>query len=704
MDKKLFAIIIGIWVWTNAQAYDFRVWGVYFNLHGNDEVSVTTDKEPYSGFVNIPDSIVVEGKTYRVTAIDDRAFNVCSGLTSLRLPNTLRTIGQGAFSACTSLGYVKIPEGVEFIGDAAFYGCASLLMMQLPASVSHIGREAFARCSRLERITVDERNEHYKAVDGVLYNKVGITLLAFPGGKGETFHVPADVNEICASAFMGCTKLKHVTVSNGVTSIGDAAFYGCDVLQELELPESLKSIGCWAVAECNELKRVTIPAGVESIGEDAFSFCGSLENIFVGNGSLYFASDNGVLMNKERTTVVCCPGAKNGTYLMPEGVTAVNNHAFYGSNALSEIFIPASTTDMKDNPFVFCDALEQIVVDGANRFFASYEGTLCNKDLTEILAFPNGKKGTFALPNTIADISSKPFMMSKQLTRLSLPESLKTIGEYAFLGCEALTAVNIPRAVEAIGENAFADCHALQRIICSDAPVENQAFANDCFLTARVAVPAAWLGDYMGCKGWESFRQVNSFGIYLPQQPLQSGTRQVLPVLIYNEVPLSSVTTTIVLPEGMTIPNDNSGLPMVQLGENSQRTHNLSCQRTDQGYRLTVTPNDNEVLPVGDKFCLITLDIDESMPNGIKEIAMNNTTVTYSEDGIEGDAAQKDHAYSFYVSDTIDGILQIEAEPAIGWPTDVYNMQGMPVRKNAYDLKGLPAGIYIVNGHKLIVK
>ena len=57
MDKKLFAIIIGIWVWTNAQAYDFRVWGVCFNLHGNDEVSVTTDKEPYSGFVNIPDSI-----------------------------------------------------------------------------------------------------------------------------------------------------------------------------------------------------------------------------------------------------------------------------------------------------------------------------------------------------------------------------------------------------------------------------------------------------------------------------------------------------------------------------------------------------------------------------------------------------------------------------------------------------------------------
>jgi len=704
MDKKLFAIIIGIWVCTTVRAYDFRVWDVCFNLHENNEVSVTAGEEPYSGFVNIPDSIVAEGKTYRVTAIDDRAFNVCSGLTSLRLPNSLRTIGQGAFSACTSLGYVKIPEGVEYIGDAAFYGCASLLMIQLPATVSHIGHEAFARCSRLERITVDERNEHYKAIDGVLYNKVGNTLLAFPGGKGETFRVPADVSEISTSAFTGCTKLKHVTVSNGVTNIGDAAFFGCDVLQELELPESLKSIGCWAFAECNELKRVTIPTGVESIGEDAFSFCDSLENIFVSNGNLHFASDNGVLMNKERTTVVCCPGAKNGTYLMPDGVTAVNDHAFYGSNALSEVIIPASTTEMKDNPFVFCDALEQIVVDGANRFFASYEGTLCNKDLTEILAFPNGKKGKFALPNTIADISSKPFMMSKQLTRLSLPESLETIGEYTFLGCESLTAVNIPRTVKAIGEEAFADCHALQRIICSNAPVENHAFADDCFLTTRVAVPTEWLADYMGCKGWESFRQVNSYGIYLPQQTLQSGARQILPVMIYDEVPLTSVTTTIVLPEGITIPNDNSGQPMVQLDMNSQQTHALNCQRTDQGYRLTVTPNDNEVLPMGDKFCLLTLDIDESMPNGIKEIGMNNTTVAYNEDGIEGEAAQKDHVYSFYVSDTIDGILQIEAEPAIGWPADVYNLQGIPVKQKAYDLKGLPAGVYVVNGHKMIVK
>ncbi len=704
MNRKFIAIIICVLACTTAGAYDFKVWDVCFKLVNQREVSVTAGDEPYSGFVNIPDSIVADGKTYRVTAIADRAFNVCSNLTSLRLPTGLRTIGNAAFSACTSLGYVNMPEGVESIGEAAFYGCSALITMRIPASVKLIGNEAFARCTRLERFIVDEQNSHYAAPDGVLYNKTVTTLVAYPNAKGSTYSLPATVGEIGPWAFMGCTKVERLVMSNALTTIGDAAFLGCSALSHIELPESLTSIGRWAFAECAALRRTTIPASVSTIGDDAFSFCDSLENIFVSNDNSHFTSDNGVLLNKERTKVVCCPGAKNGSYQLPNSVTAIDDHAFYGSHALQEVVIPAGTTLINNNPFVFCDSLEKILVDDANSSFSSVDGTLLNKERTAILAFPNGRTGDYAVPQTVTAIGSEPFMMSKRLTRLALPATLTTIGDYTFLGCEELTTVNIPPSVETIGNGAFADCTELERIICTGAPIVNTAFADESYEKAHVIVPGGWSTTYMGSRGWSRFQQVESYGFYLPKQTLLTGGRQTLPVMTYDEMPLTSMTTIITLPEGMRIPNGDNGQPMVSAPTELAGTYAIDCQTADNSYRLTVTAADGTTLPTGGTLCLLTLDIDGNSPTGMRDILLSDSKIGYDDGFLNGEAMQKDQACHFFVADGTTGILQIEAEKAINWPADVYNMQGMMVRENTYDLKGLPSGIYIVNGHKVVVK
>ena len=704
MYRKLIAIIIGVLVCTAGKAYDFKVWDVCFKLESGHEVSVTVGDEPYSGFVNIPDSIVVDGKTYRVTAIGDRAFNVCSGLTSIRLPAGLRTIGDAAFSACTALGYVNIPDGMESIGEAAFYGCSALLTIRIPASVKHIGNEAFARCTRLERFIVDEQNSQFTAREGVLYNQAGTVLLAYPNAKGSSFSLPPNVSEIGPWAFMGCTKVERVTMGNAMTTIGDAAFLGCTALRDIELPEGLSSIGRWAFAECSALKRTTIPGSVTTIGDDAFSFCDSLENIFVSNDNSYYTSDDGVLLDKERTKVVCCPGAKDGSYQLPTSVTAIDDHAFYGSHALQEVIIPAGTTQINDNPFVFCDSLEKILVDDANSSFSSFDGTLFNKDRTAILSFPNGKTGDYTLPQTVTSIGSEPFMMSKRLTRLALPATLTTIDDYTFLGCEELTTVNIPHSVENIGNGAFADCTELERIICTGAPIVNTAFADESFQKAQVIVPAGWSTTYMGSRGWSRFQQVESYGFYLSKQTLLTGGRQMLPVMTYEEIPLTSMATTITLPEGMCIPNDGNGRPMVSVPQEYDGAYLIDCQANGNSYRLTVTASDDTTLPTGGTICLLTLEIDGNSPTGLRDILLSDSKIGYDDGFMSGDAMQKDQVCHYYVADGTTDILQIEAEKTMTWPADVFNMQGMMVREKTYDLKGLPAGIYIVNGHKVVVR
>jgi len=179
-----------------------------------------------------------------VTSIGDVAFEGCSSLTDISIPDSVTSIGYGAFAECSSLTTISIPDSVTSIEDGAFAECSSLPTITIPDSVTSIGNDAFEGCSSLTDITIQD-----------------------------------SVTSIGEEAFYNCRSLTDISIPDSVTSIGDFAFYGCSSLPNITIPDSVPRIGDYAFYGCSSLPNITIPDSVTSIGDRAFYGCSSLTNI-----------------------------------------------------------------------------------------------------------------------------------------------------------------------------------------------------------------------------------------------------------------------------------------------------------------------------------------------------------------------------------------------------------------------------------------
>ncbi|GMO59124.1 MAG: hypothetical protein Ta2G_19020 [Termitinemataceae bacterium] len=188
-----------------------------------------------------------------VTVIEAGAFAWCINLTNCTLPRAVTSIGRDAFTTCSSLTHITIPAAVTEIGESAFAMCSSLTDFTIPASVTTIGSGAFSFDSSLSYFTVDDQNNNYASLEGVIFDKSIQTLIACPAGKSGTYTIPSSVTQIAETAFTGCRNLSNVIMPSSVTVIGESAFYSCSNLTD-----------------------ITIPASVTAMGKRAFSFCDSL--------------------------------------------------------------------------------------------------------------------------------------------------------------------------------------------------------------------------------------------------------------------------------------------------------------------------------------------------------------------------------------------------------------------------------------------
>ena len=230
--------------------------------------------------VVIPDTI--DGKS--VTSIGRRAFEGCTNLKSITIPNSVTEMGRRAFSGCSSLTGIAIPDSVTEIGKYAFDGCKSLTSITIPDGVTSIGYGAFYNCSSLTEIKVASENSNYVSVNGVLYNKDKTTIICYPAGKkGNNYKIPDGVTEIGSIAFSRCSSLTSVTIPNSVTSIGSGALNGCTSLTRVTIPKSVTKIGWNAFSDCTSLTSITIPNSVISIDWYAFRGCTSLKSITIPN-------------------------------------------------------------------------------------------------------------------------------------------------------------------------------------------------------------------------------------------------------------------------------------------------------------------------------------------------------------------------------------------------------------------------------------
>ncbi len=345
-----------------------------------------------------------------VTTIGNYAFYGCSSLTSITIPDGVTSIGSSAFYGCSGLTSITIPDGVTSIGDYAFYGCSSLTSITIPDSVTSIGDSAFYGCSGLTSITIPDSVTSIG--DSAFYGCSGLTSITIPDGVtsigSSAFYgcsgltsitIPDGVTSIGNFAFRNCSSLTYVTIGNGVTKISGRMFSGCSSLTSINvndnnnyylnvdgvlfnkdktdliycpssakngeyvIPKGVQNVGEYAFNCCDSLTLITIPDSVTSIGEDAFYveyheitalLQGNFMKIYVDENNKYFSSDeDGVLFNKDKTTLIRCPNRKV-EYIIPNSVTNIGDYAFNACSRMPSITIPEGVERIGTHAFHQC--------------------------------------------------------------------------------------------------------------------------------------------------------------------------------------------------------------------------------------------------------------------------------------------------------------------------------------------------------------
>ena len=458
---------------------------------------------------NQPDGLVYAGKVayqYKGTMPDntsitlkegtlvvaDGAFNGCSGLASIFIPNSVKSIGGHAFDGCSNIKTIKvengntiydsrndcnaiirtadneliigcsntvIPNSVISIGPFAFAGCSGLTSLIIPNSVTSIGSSAFEDCSSLTSITIPDG---VTTIGSYAFKDCsGLTSLTFPNSLTTIEHhafygdsvltslvIPNSVTTIEECAFLGCSGLTSLTISNNLTSIENAVFFSCRNLISVTIPNSVISIKSSAFAFCSGLTSITIPNSVTSIGWEAFKECSSLASVTI-----------------------------------PNSVTSISYHAFYHCSSLTSVIIGNGLMSL-DRAFESCNSLSSIQVASDNTYYDSREG--CNAIIetsTNKLVF--GCKTT-VIPNSVTSIGSSAFEDCSGLTSITIPNSVTSIGEWAFIGCSSLTSVT------SLIEEPFA--------------IDNYMFEN--YDNATLYVPIGTKSKYETTDGWKRFKNI----------------------------------------------------------------------------------------------------------------------------------------------------------------------------------------------------
>jgi hypothetical protein len=254
------------------------------------------------GCAELTDISLPEG----LVRIGDWAFLGCTSLQRLSVPDSLISVGDWAFGNCSSLTAIEtgegnpayaavdgvlfdksgtiltiypggkpnseyiIPEQVELIRNLAFSGAVHLVTVRIPAGLRYIGNSAFYECAGLAGIEVDPENPEYHSSNGVLFDKAGATLLAYPGGsQNPAYSIPYGVTVIGDRAFYGCAGFTSILIPESVTNIGQEAFLGCVSLEAVILGRSVADIGDRAFYGCAGLSQILLFRS-SRLGEDAF--------------------------------------------------------------------------------------------------------------------------------------------------------------------------------------------------------------------------------------------------------------------------------------------------------------------------------------------------------------------------------------------------------------------------------------------------
>ena len=477
-----------------------------------------------TGVLNIPATVSHKGKDYSVITIAEEVFAECSGLTELVFPESLRTIGAHAFHYCQDLTsitcYNTTPPNV---GTSAFANTDETIPVYVPAEAlsSYQSNAGWSVFTNLQAIAVNEFT-----VGGLTYEVTDqiaktVEVINFTDELPSTVTIPPTVS------YGG----KNYTV----TAIASDAFYQNQTITEITISEGITSIGDYTFNKCVALTTVNIPARLTYMGEYVFDGCTSLTQINVDEANTAYCSENGVLFNKEKTTLLCYPAGKPETdYTIPSSVTVIGVNAFSNCVALTTLTIPAGVTTIESYAFYDCLGFTKMTVlaivpptiTDEEVFYnvnfdipvyvpaaslAAYQAAAVWKDFNlqaiavneftvggltyevidqtaktvEVINFTNELPNTATIPATVSyegenytvtAIAEWAFEKNETITEITISEGITSIGDYTFNKCVALTTVNIPARLTYMGEYVFDGCTSLTQINVDEA---NTAYCSE---------------------------------------------------------------------------------------------------------------------------------------------------------------------------------------------------------------------------------
>ncbi len=237
-----------------------------------------------------------------ITGIGEHAFSNKATITSIVIPQTVKTIGSWAFNNLIYATKITLPDGITEIADNAFRNCKALT-----------------------------------------------------GNSNGKFVLPNTLESIGTAAFFQCSALPNVIIQNA-TTISNAAFSECSSISYVQLPDSLTTIGDSAFEWCSKLTTVTIPENVSSL-ENAFYGCSLLTEINIDTDNEYYTSSDGVVYNSDKSVLLFCPNGKSGGYTVYGETTEIADSAFRGCSSLTGINLPNNLTTIGTDAFLGCSQL-----------------------------------------------------------------------------------------------------------------------------------------------------------------------------------------------------------------------------------------------------------------------------------------------------------------------------------------------------------
>ena len=338
--------------------------------------------------------------------------------------------------------------------------------------------------------------------EGAVYTVIEIDGRAFANcDKITSVSTPVTVQSVGARAFYECAELTSVRLSDNITEIGDDAFIRCRKLKDINIPKNLQRLGEYVFVLCEGIEELTLPKTLTEMGEAAFYGCKSLRTLTVEEGNPKYLTEDGVLFNLDKTTLILFPAQNDMThYDVPATVTTIEVAAFCVSK-LKSVTLSPMLTEIGAEAFILMDQLESITIPSSLTTIGNGAIAAC-ASLKEIY-----------VSDGVQSIGQGAFSENPSLVKVHLPEELTRIESLLFKGCTSLSEVNIPENVNYIGSDAFRDCQSLTEITIPD-KVETVGW--DAFrgcsglkkITIGRSVTELAAGTFYGC---DNIREIRSY-------------------------------------------------------------------------------------------------------------------------------------------------------------------------------------------------